>query len=147
MRIEALLLYGGIYLDTDIVVVKSLEPLRTHPCTMSSQSSGTVSSAFIMAEQNATFLQKWLDGYRYHYNGKNYVYNAMVYPKHIAKKTRTLYMWNWENCPDHGHKLVILSFVKIVTGVEFMEYTYLLDSTVGSICRHVLFGNKELCFT
>lgn len=162
MRIQALLLYGGIYLDTDTVVVKSLEPFRKHKCIMSEQSSGMMSSALIMAEPNATFLQKWMDGYRYHYKVYNYVYNAMIYPVEISKKhpdlIRIVYGKLSRPWSQIGTKIYYTNFNwKYIFGIHLFSRStngHIMNeqliktnnSTVGSICRHILFGNKELCF-
>jgi hypothetical protein len=161
MRIEALLMYGGIYLDTDTVIVKPLDPLRKYSCTMSKQSSIFISSAFIMAEKNATFLQKWLDGYRYRYKPMSYIFNAMEFPKYIYEKFKDhihieygtlsrpltqigfkIYNTNFRWGGIYGIHLFSRSYRKPMT-VKLVKY---FNSTVGSICRHVLFGNKELCF-
>ena len=161
MRIEALLMYGGIYLDTDTVIIKSLEALRKYPCTMSKQSSGYISSAFIMAVKNATFLHKWLDGYKYDYKAESYLYNAMEYPLLIIEKFEKLihveygklsrpwsqigfkiYNTNYKWVGIYGIHLFSRSYKKPMT-TERVKY---FNSTVGSICRHVLFGDKELCF-
>ncbi|XP_060604137.1 uncharacterized protein LOC132756992 [Ruditapes philippinarum] len=160
MRIEALILYGGIYLDTDTVIVKSLEPLRKYPCTMSKQ-GGYMASSFIMAEKNALFLRKWFDGYKYHYNNNSYVFNAMIYPNRIYKNFPdsihvengtisrlvnqigpSVYEINYNWAGIYGFHLFRRSYRKPIT-VDSVKY---FNSTVGSICRHVLFGNKELCF-
>ena len=159
MRIEALINYGGIYLDTDSVVVKSFDLLRKYPFTMSLQGRGVLSSAFIMAEKNATFLQKWLDGYKYNYKSEKYVYNAMTVPSRIAdeykelinvvpgkfsrprsqrgpKIFKTNIKWN-------GIYGIHMYCKKFTMDIELVKH---FNTTAGSICRHVLFGNKELCF-
>lgn len=164
MRIEALLLYGGIYLDTDTVIVQSLKPFREFPCSMSLQSSGYMSSAFIMSEPNATFLQKWLEGYKNEYKVENYVYNAMVYPKLLSSEFKDLIHvdfgklsrpWGqiglqiyYTNCNWKGIFGIHL-FSRIFAPRSYMDMETVkhFNSTVGSICRHVLYGDKELCVT
>jgi hypothetical protein len=163
MRIEALINYGGIYMDTDTVIVKSIQPLRDYPCVMSNQSSGLMGSAFVMAEKNAKFLQLWLDGYRFHYQRSKYTYNAMVYPAKIARKNRDLIHIEYGTISkpinmiggkiyhseyatyDWSHIYGIHLYSRIFKK-PFNEYSIRnMNSTVGSISRHVVFGNKELC--
>lgn len=163
MRIEALIKYGGIYMDTDTVIVKPLELLRNYSCVMSNQSSGLMGSAFVMAEQNATFLQLWMDGYRYHYNSSKYTYNAMVYPKQLARKHRDLIHIEYATIsrPKNmiGGKIYYNEYATFdwssIYGIHLYSRIYKkpfnehsirnMNTTVGSISRHVVFGNKELC--
>jgi hypothetical protein len=160
MRIEALIKYGGIYLDTDTVVVKSLDRLRKYPFTMSMQGNGVISSAFIMAEKNATFLQKWLDSYKYEYYSKKYTYNAMFVPSILARKHKDLINIEFGKLsrqPSQTGRLIFNTnskwkgiygmhlfsrFSNLTMNIDLVKY---FNSTVGSICRHILFGNKELC--
>lgn len=163
MRIQALLSYGGIYMDTDTVIVRSVEKLRSYPCVMSNQSSGYLGSAFIMAERNSIFLQLWLDGYRYHYVPESYTYNSMIYPHKLVKNHTDLIhieyttisrpndmiggkiydklyaTYNWSYI--YGIHLYIRIFKEPFdeTAIRTMNFT------VGSISRHVVYGNKELC--
>ncbi|XP_053387662.1 uncharacterized protein LOC123543034 [Mercenaria mercenaria] len=162
MRIEALLMYGGIYMDTDTVLVKSIDSLRQYPCVMSTQ-SGSLGSAFIMAEKNATFLNMWLEGYKTNYRSSHYYYNAMIYPRQLAynhtdiihvedgtvSRPKDLYVnkphskrfesYNWSNI--FGMHLFTRN-----TRTTFNEDTIKdMRSVTGAILRHILFGNKELC--
>ncbi|XP_053388469.1 uncharacterized protein LOC128551598 [Mercenaria mercenaria] len=163
MRIEALLKYGGIYMDTDTVIVRSMEPLMNYSCVMSNQSSGLLGSAFVMAKKNASFLQLWMDGYRFHYNPSRYVYNAMVYPKKVARKhadlihleygtiSRPVNMTGWKiyNNTYATYNWSYIYGIHLYSRLykkPFNEYTIrTMNTTAGSNCRYVLFGNKELC--
>ncbi|KAL4235989.1 hypothetical protein ACF0H5_004377 [Mactra antiquata] len=163
MRIEALIKYGGIYMDTDTVLVKSVDKLRNYSCVMSEQSSGLMGSAFVMSEKNGTFVNKWMDGYRYNYIPEKYAYNAMVYPKKLKTTLKdhihveyatisrpvgmiggTIY-WNSNATYDWSYIYGIHLYSRIYkepvneTTIRHMNFTF------GSIARHVYYGNKELC--
>lgn len=162
MRIEALLRYGGIYMDTDTIIVRPIDELRKYPCVMSTQYR-KLGSAFILAENNSTFLQKWMDGYRYKYNKFDYTYNAMTYPQMLALRYSDLIHVESGTVSRPkdmiGFKLYSLRYEKYnwskVYGVHLFTRLYnraLNETTIrtmqtacGSILRHVLFGNKELC--
>lgn len=64
VRLYALLNYGGIYLDTDVKLVKSLEQLQTsHPNTMGFENGDKLASAIIMAEPQNPIIKEFLDYY------------------------------------------------------------------------------------
>ncbi|KAL4222754.1 hypothetical protein ACF0H5_018795 [Mactra antiquata] len=162
MRIEALIEYGGLYFDLDTLVVKPIDSLRSFPCAMSAQSSGFMSSAFIASERNSSFIFNWLEGYRTKYKPESYTYNAMTYPRALARRypqdIKTLYgslsrpwyqigriiyetNYNWQSI--YGIHL----FSRIFNRLMNEEGVKTFNSTVGSICRHILYGNKALCRT
>lgn len=162
MRIEALLKYGGTYMDTDTVIVRPIDELRKYPCVMSTQYR-KLGSAFILAESNSTFMQKWIDGYRYKYEKFDYTYNAMTYPQMLALRYSDLIhvesgtvsrpkdmigfklyslryeMYNWSKV--YGIHLFSRLYKKTLNETTIRN----MHSACGSILRHVLFGNKELC--
>ncbi|KAL4235990.1 hypothetical protein ACF0H5_004378 [Mactra antiquata] len=165
MRIEALINYGGIYMDTDTILVKSVDKLRNYSCVMSEQSSGLMGSAFVMSEKNGTFVNKWMNGYKYYYIPGKYVYNAMVYPKklklrykdHIHVEYGTIsrpngmlgykiYL-NSHATYDWSHIYGIHLFIRMSRYIS-ASTEYIIrykNSTFGSIARHVYYGNKEIC--
>ncbi|XP_060568267.1 uncharacterized protein LOC132726878 [Ruditapes philippinarum] len=163
MRIEALLQYGGIYMDTDTVLVRPIDELRQYACVMSTQLR-RLGSAFILAEKNATFLQKWMDGYRYKYNRLDYTYNAMTYPQILALKysnlihveigtasrpkdlfgfkfySRRYEMYNWSKV--YGVHLFTRGYGGPLNETTIRD----MHSPCGSVMRHIFYGNKDLCF-
>ena len=162
MRIEALLKYGGIYMDTDTVLVRPIDELRKYACVMSTQYR-KLGSAFILAEKNATFLQKWMDGYRYKYIKFDYTYNAMTYPQILALKysnlihveagtasrpkdligfklfSRRYEIYDWSKV--YGVHLFNRIYGEVINETTIRN----LHSPCGSILRHIYFGNKDLC--
>ncbi len=66
VRLQVLLESGGIYVDSDVLSLRSFEPLRNHPCVLGEQGidgSEGLCNAVILARRNARFLRRWLDGY------------------------------------------------------------------------------------
>ena len=55
--------YGGIYLDTDVLVLKSLDPLRVHKLTLGVSGPNEISNGIIIARRGAPFLRMWLENY------------------------------------------------------------------------------------
>jgi hypothetical protein len=161
LRIEALLKYGGIYFDMDMVLGKEIDFLRKYSCTMSRLRLNTIGSSFIMAEKNSSFLQKWLDGYRYHYRNGSYMYNAMKYPNELSNNYSNLIHIEYEilskpwalhaekvyfNIPYNWSELLGIHFYsrRHTTPVD-KNIIKQLNTTFGAIAQHILYGNKELC--
>ena len=62
-RLYALLTQGGIYLDTDVEVLKSFEPFLNNKSFIGLESPDTVSSAVIGAEKNCNWIRTALEEY------------------------------------------------------------------------------------
>ena len=61
-RIEILIKHGGIYIDTDVFVIKSFDPLRKYNFTMGIEyhgNPGRLNNGVIVAAKEAPFLHKW----------------------------------------------------------------------------------------
>lgn len=67
MRLEILINYGGIYFDTDVLALRSFEPLLSlADVVMANQDDDekTACSAIVIAKKNATFLRRVYDAYQ-----------------------------------------------------------------------------------
>ncbi|XP_025085372.1 uncharacterized protein LOC112558868 [Pomacea canaliculata] len=63
-RLQVLLEYGGVYLDADSVVLKSLDHTRIYPVVMGTEVIGwSFCNGMMLSEKNSTFLQLWLATY------------------------------------------------------------------------------------
>ncbi|XP_071102470.1 uncharacterized protein [Haliotis cracherodii] len=58
-RLEAVMEYGGIYIDLDVIVVKPFKPLFKYNVTMGYEAPGTLSTGIIVAKPWAEFLKLW----------------------------------------------------------------------------------------
>nr|XP_039263109.1 uncharacterized protein LOC120339107 isoform X2 [Styela clava] len=65
-RFDILLKHGGIYLDTDAFILRSMDPLRKFPFTMGRSVEDAFSSGVILSEPNSTFLQTWSNLFKYY---------------------------------------------------------------------------------
>ncbi|KAL4229573.1 hypothetical protein ACF0H5_012612 [Mactra antiquata] len=161
MRIEALINYGGIYLDFDEVILRPLDTLRQYNHTQGHELSFTMGSQLVMSRKNATFLQLWYQSYRDNYR-KIWAYNALWVPNGLAKKYPKLihvegYNFtrpSWKNAKDifdnnydwstnYGMHMYARWYKRPID----VKIIRTLNTTVGSVSRHILFGNKELCLS
>ncbi len=63
VRLKSLYDYGGIYLDTDMYVIKNFDPLLVETCFFGSESVSRISCGIIGAEKHDPFIRKCLDYY------------------------------------------------------------------------------------
>lgn len=85
-RIKILMEYGGIYLDSDSFIVRSLDDFRRYEMTIGWKSGKDMGNQILIAHRNARFLKLWYESYRDNYNPKSWYYNAGSYPtKHILE--------------------------------------------------------------
>lgn len=55
-RLQILYEHGGFYLDTDMLLLQSLEPLTHHACVLGEEAVGTVSAGMVGAEAHHPFI-------------------------------------------------------------------------------------------
>lgn len=63
IRLEVLLELGGIYLDIDVICVRSFTPLLKYPAVMGKEREGGLCNAVILAERNSEFIRQWYESY------------------------------------------------------------------------------------
>ena len=66
IRLEKLLEHGGIYLDVDVLVVRDFSSLLNNRCVLGQEGVNGMNglcNAVIVAERNASFIQRWYDSY------------------------------------------------------------------------------------
>ena len=63
IRFYALYNYGGIYLDSDVEILKSFDNLLQYPYFMGAEKAGTIEAAILGAEKGTAWIKKCLDYY------------------------------------------------------------------------------------
>ena len=63
-RLHALYHLGGIYLDTDMEIIRSFEELLDNQCILAEESEGVISAGFIAAEPRNSFILKCIERMR-----------------------------------------------------------------------------------
>lgn len=161
MRIEALKVYGGLYLDWDEVILQSVDKFRDYDVTMGIETVRyeQMGSQFVMAKPKAGFLKLWHRSYFEDYR-PNWTYNALVIPYKIARQLPDIIHveGNSFSRPDwFGRDLIFDKNINWADNYAMHLYSRwykhiinertigLTNTTLGSISRHILFGNKELC--
>lgn len=102
MRLKVLSEYGGIYMDTDIELCKSLDEYLHHRAFIGCQDENVFSTGLIGAEANHPWIAKLFN----HYNDLEFINNDGTYnltPNTIliTEITEKLYNWKFKNELQH----------------------------------------------
>ncbi|RUS26258.1 hypothetical protein BC938DRAFT_471009, partial [Jimgerdemannia flammicorona] len=87
VRLDALLEFGGIYMDMDLLSLKPFAPLLDAHFVMGEEGQGGWSglcNAVILARPNAPFLQRWRATYKT-FDQRNWNHHSVVLPGILAK--------------------------------------------------------------
>jgi hypothetical protein len=77
LRGQILANYGGIYIDLDVYLVKSLNEFRKYEMVLSwNDGEKEIGNQVLIGHKNARFLHAFLDQYRTNYNKSSWFYNA-----------------------------------------------------------------------
>ena len=64
VRLEVLMKYGGIYLDLDVIVLKSFDPILRSATTMGLERTGWLDNGIILSKADSPFLKILYNSYR-----------------------------------------------------------------------------------
>ena len=154
--------YGGIYLDTDMLILKSLDPFRVHKLTLGVSGPGEISNAIIIAQRCAPFLRMWLENY-HNYIPRIWGYNSVtvgyqlyklfphlvhVEKEHLLrptwKETDLIYsihnkFYNWSQ--NYSFHVSGENKFKVPKNPEQLNG---YNNTLGQVMRYIYFGNPKL---
>ncbi|XP_060077341.1 uncharacterized protein LOC132556904 [Ylistrum balloti] len=153
--------YGGIYFDIDSILFRNLNSLRNYSVTMSLEYWSNLSNGLILAEPDAMFTRKWLSRYRdYTYDPLRYWEFSLFVPTKIARQhPEWIHVEYMTFCsPDGEHRNIIFEG-NYDWGQNFAIHLYIrfykkehncddvrkLNTTIGAVSRHVLYGSRKLC--
>ena len=94
VRLQILLLNGGIYLDLDMIMTRDPEPLLAHDVTLGLVENVTgLGNAFIAARRNSDFVREWYSHYN-HFNSS---------PSHYFDNSLKMPWKMWVRNPERVH--------------------------------------------
>ncbi|XP_035824771.1 uncharacterized protein LOC101856087 isoform X2 [Aplysia californica] len=160
-RLRILLEFGGIYLDTDSVLLQPLDVFRTATFAVSRESTqDTMSNAVMIASPNNTFARVWLGEYA-SYDGSSWGSHSVVRLTELAGRRPDLVQGMGPIFIRYGYKEVDRLYEKECRlgtddfGIHLyrkkypehadLEYIKRARSTFARISRYVLFGNGVVC--
>ena len=168
-RMQILLQIGGMYFDTDTMVLKSLDDLRRdNDIVLGKATPDSLANGGILANKNSWFLKKWFQEYQSFIAtngpspgagewGKNSVQVPFVLWKLFPDKIKVIeiYMFrpSWDihllftGLIDWSNHWTIHLSTRNMPDVDkhrtFGQFA-LLKTTYGELARHVLWGNSSL---
>lgn len=158
-RLEILLDYGGVYIDSDALFIQEVDDLRHYPCTLGKEKPPKFISGFIVAEKGALFLQLWLETYKYNYVGHLWDYNSASIPYHIYNKhPKLLHVEPWRiTTPDwtereqllldniEWRKLYLLHLMWHGQNQTLItpEIIKTMPGILGSVTRNLYYGSPD----
>jgi len=94
LRLQILLEYGGIYVDTDTIFVKSYESLLNNKFVLGQQGLKGIEGlcpAVMLSEPRSTFGQHWLAGFKDSFKGgppgsNTWCTHSVIYPGWLSKQ-------------------------------------------------------------
>ncbi|XP_062606682.1 uncharacterized protein LOC134268435 [Saccostrea cucullata] len=89
VRLRILKEYGGIYCDTDQIILRSLNVFRNDECAMGHAHDGSLGSALILAAKNSRFINKWIESY-VTYDPTKWGDNSVTMAMKLAKANKEL---------------------------------------------------------
>ena len=73
-------------MDTDVIVLRSLDPLRTYQAVVSTHDEGKVFGHIIMSSQRSNFIEIWLTSYRDDFRPNDPTYSTEIVPMILASR-------------------------------------------------------------
>ena len=159
-RLDILLKHGGIYMDTDMVALKSWDPLLFYDTTLGAESNSAIANGVIITKRSAPFLRLWRDSY-HKFRDDLWAFNSVIMGFRLAKRYSELVhvewntlihpnkyntewifkegkLWDWSTV--HGMHLYYRKY-----GVQHdLESIKTLNSTLGQVFRLILYNTTQL---
>jgi hypothetical protein len=158
-KMEILLEYGGIYLDYDVIVVNSLDPVRRYDATLGKEKPPKFIAGIIVARKGSTFLRLLYESYRANYRPWDWDYNCarvayQLYLRrpdllHVEPFRFTTPDWQdrdklWNDVIDWSNLYVI----HVMGHFTWQQYTpesiRTINSTFGEAMRYIYYGSPKL---
>nr|KAG5692619.1 hypothetical protein BaRGS_030047 [Batillaria attramentaria] len=160
-RLEAIRKFGGMYFDTDYLIVNPLEDLRNHSAVLGVEIPGTnFANGVILGKAGAEFLDLWYESY-HTFNDKQWAQHSTILPYklHKAHPNVSLHVVNtlvdphyqdikkkfYDNFFDWKSKHGIHLYVRMFN--QYFEDNFeTKNSSLGQVSRNILFGDSDVCF-
>ena len=149
-------------MDTDVIAVRSLLPLRCYNMTMGQESGDVMCNNFLMAAPNSKFLQHFIAQYYIDYPGNYWGYNVLTAMKMARKHHELIHVEkkfiNHPNWHDNEIKMIFDEKHKFDWRKNFVVHLWnrvshvktnpeelkSLNSSFGELARMVYYQlNKE----
>ena len=162
-KVKILIEQGGIYLDLDVMVIKSFDDLRRYPCTLGFELEHRVCSGVIVCTKEHPFLYLWLNSYyedfrKFWAHNSGTVSSRLVhrYPDIIHIEETKLHVPNYQNVKQIWgeiydwkdnyamHTWIRVAYPRHIKPYPTPESIKTMNTTYGQMARAVFYGSPEL---
>ncbi len=77
---------GGIYLDSDVIPLRSFEELRRYNLSMGLEGEEGLCNAVLVGAPNTTFINRWWQEYRTFDAEKQWAYHSVIVPRQLQRR-------------------------------------------------------------
>ncbi|KAL1124086.1 hypothetical protein AAG570_001856 [Ranatra chinensis] len=154
-RIQVLMEHGGIYLDTDVLILKPLDIFLNFEMVLGWPVKDNIGTQILMGHKDARFLRLWLNGYRT-YKPRQWYYNAGEYPTnqilskepHLVHRVTTLFgvqnllkeLYEYSHWPQWKDLYSVHLLSRHPPALDFNETSIIwYKKTFGEIARWILY--------
>lgn len=86
LRLEILIAHGGVFMDSDMLLLKPIDDLMGEPLTLFEESPNSIANGLIFAAPNSAFLRHWHDALPVAMRSPIWAYHAVVLPVELSGK-------------------------------------------------------------
>lgn len=95
IRLEKIYEYGGIYLDTDMMVLKNFDKFLENDCFFGAEDSNFINMGVIGAHHKNNFIKECKEVYDSLIIGKDINFGEITIPRLVTKKFRAMYHFEY----------------------------------------------------
>lgn len=165
-RLSALHDYGGIYMDLDVIVLKSLKPLMCkNEMILGAETEVKLNTGFMLAKPGARFIKLWLNYYLVNYEPHVWDFNAVCVPFNLWRlhtdlvhvELRSFHHPNWRSDEvkyifnprfhyDWSQNYVMHTWYRSYGRKHTPGDIKMLNTTLGQMFRFIWYGKQDLIF-
>ena len=151
--------YGGIYLDHDVLPLKSFDALRQHDFTLGRETARTLANGILVGRQAAPFARVWLETYRAydphswarHSTHTPHTLHALLpHLAHVEERSLVRPSWRELDAIYRGHYDWTGNYcLHVYLGERFavprsVRQMNVYDCTLGEVMRYIYHGSPRL---
>ena len=155
--------YGGIYLDTDQILLKSVDKYRDFDATIGIDYGTTAANSLIIAKKHAKFLDFWLDSY-HSYSKTDGQKHSNEIPYKLSRKYKNLvHVVGRTFSSPNAHQIPLLYSRSMEWGHLYgmhmhfklhnrfyddkftIETVRHMNTTAGAVARNILYSDTTVC--
>mgnify|MGYP005759552045 CR=1 FL=1 len=134
VRLDVMYEYGGIYLDTDVMVYKTFDEILDNKCVFGFEEKEYVATSFMAAEKKCEFIERFLE----YYQNQTFIKDKKPdMETNVVKLTKLLLDIGLKK---NGEFQVLPSNIVVYPQVYFSPYDYIncySKRTNETICEHL----------